>query len=62
MFRFHTFFHHIDHFHSDYFLWVTATGIPAARQSLAKGELASKEEGNMDADPEDESDTEWEES
>lgn len=40
--RFHTFFQHIDHYKSDYFLWVTASGIAASKQALAKGEAASK--------------------
>jgi tRNA pseudouridine38-40 synthase len=31
--RFHAFFHHIDHYRTDYFLWVTAKGISAAAQS-----------------------------
>jgi tRNA pseudouridine38-40 synthase len=39
--RFHTFFHHIDHYRSDFFLWVTSSGISAARQALAKGEVAA---------------------
>ncbi|KAE8447078.1 hypothetical protein EG329_011062 [Mollisiaceae sp. DMI_Dod_QoI] len=33
--QFHAFFHHIDHFRTDYFLWVTASGIAAAKQSKA---------------------------
>jgi tRNA pseudouridine38-40 synthase len=33
--RFHTFFHHVDHYRTDYFLWVTASGIAAAKQSKA---------------------------
>lgn len=31
--RFHAFFHHIDHFRTEYFLWITASGISAAKQS-----------------------------
>lgn len=31
--QFHAFFHHIDHYRTDYFLWVTAKGISAAAQS-----------------------------
>ena len=34
--RFHTFFHQIDSFRSDYFLWVTAGGIGAAHQRLGQ--------------------------
>ncbi|KAF4638052.1 hypothetical protein G7Y89_g5 [Cudoniella acicularis] len=37
--QFHTFFHHIDHYRTDYFLWVTAEGISAARQSKVRAEL-----------------------
>jgi tRNA pseudouridine38-40 synthase len=37
-FRFHTFFHQIDHFKSDYFLWVTAGGIQAARKRTGQGD------------------------
>jgi len=33
--RFNAFFHHVDHYKTDYFLWVTASGIGAARQSKA---------------------------
>ena len=46
MLRFHAFFHHIDHFRTDYFLWVTAKGISAAAQSkvLARTDDASDEE------------------
>ncbi|KFY41155.1 hypothetical protein V494_03163 [Pseudogymnoascus sp. VKM F-4513 (FW-928)] len=40
--QFHTFFHHIDHYNSEYFLWVTSTGISAAKRAMAKGEAASK--------------------
>ncbi|KAF3020309.1 tRNA pseudouridine synthase 1 [Neopestalotiopsis sp. 37M] len=35
---FHTFFHQIDHFKSDYFLWVTAGGIQAARKRTGQGD------------------------
>ncbi len=37
--QFHVFFQHIDHYKSDFFLWVTAAGIRAARQPLGKGEV-----------------------
>jgi len=33
--RFHAFFHHVDHYQTAYFLWVTASGISAAKQSKA---------------------------
>ncbi|KAH7348694.1 pseudouridine synthase [Rhexocercosporidium sp. MPI-PUGE-AT-0058] len=33
--QFHAFFHHVDHFRTDYFLWVTASGLSAAKQSKA---------------------------
>ncbi|EPE24999.1 Pseudouridine synthase [Glarea lozoyensis ATCC 20868] len=36
--QFHTFFHHIDNFKTDYFLWVTAEGVAGARQSVARSE------------------------
>jgi len=42
--RFHSFFHHIDHYRSDYFLWVTASGISAAKQSQVRKEDISDEE------------------
>jgi tRNA pseudouridine38-40 synthase len=53
LFRFHVFFHHIDHFRTHSFLWVTASGIPAAKPTLWKGELAGALVG---ADSEDEAD------
>ncbi|KAM3073629.1 tRNA pseudouridine synthase 1 [Clarireedia jacksonii] len=34
--QFHTFFHHLDHHKSDYFLWLTASGISAGRQRGGK--------------------------
>ena len=50
--RFHAFFHHIDHYRTDYFLWVTAKGISAATQSkaLAKTEDASDEEADVNGE------------
>ena len=36
--RFHDFFHHLDNFRTDYFLWVTASGVSAAKQSQARKE------------------------
>ncbi|CCU82116.1 tRNA pseudouridine synthase [Blumeria hordei DH14] len=35
--QFHSFFHHIDQHKSDYFMWVTAGGITAARTGPANG-------------------------
>ena len=37
--RFHTFFNQIDNFETDYFLWVTASGIPAARVRVGPGDM-----------------------
>jgi tRNA pseudouridine38-40 synthase len=34
--RFHTFFHQIDNFKSDYFLWVTAGGLDAAHKRVGQ--------------------------
>ncbi|TAQ87714.1 hypothetical protein B7494_g3955 [Chlorociboria aeruginascens] len=42
--QFHVFFHHIDHYRSDFFLWVTASGIAAARQPRRKGDIPSDDE------------------
>jgi tRNA pseudouridine38-40 synthase len=36
--RFHIFFHQIDNFKSDYFLWVTAGGIAAAHRRVGQAE------------------------
>ena len=33
--RFHAFFQHVDTYRTDYFLWVTATGLSAAKQSTS---------------------------
>ncbi|KAK6205913.1 hypothetical protein LQW54_008105 [Pestalotiopsis sp. IQ-011] len=55
---FHTFFHQIDHFKSDYFLWVTAGGIDAARKRVGLGDdmpptlKAELDDENEDQDPE----------
>jgi hypothetical protein len=46
--RFHDFFHHVDHYRTEYFLWVTATGISAAKQSKAKDEDVSEDEDVAD--------------
>ncbi|ELR04878.1 tRNA pseudouridine synthase 1 [Pseudogymnoascus destructans] len=54
--QFHTFFHHIDHYRSEYFLWVTSTGISAAKQALAlgRGEAPSKADEAVGLGSEDE--------
>lgn len=36
--RFHTFFHQIDNFKSDYFLWVTANGISGAHKRVGQAD------------------------
>ena len=56
MSRFHIFFHHIDHYRTNAFLWVTSTGIPAARQALGKGEVGSEATALVGSDSEDEAD------
>ncbi|KAL5351339.1 tRNA pseudouridine synthase 1 [Pseudogymnoascus australis] len=52
--QFHTFFHHIDHYRSEYFLWVMSTGISAARQALGKGEVPSRADEAVGLGSEDE--------
>ena len=42
----------IDNFNSDYFLWVTATGIPAARVPLGPGHVVEPSMLNDDTDEE----------
>jgi hypothetical protein len=54
--RFHTFFHHIDHYRTNAFLWVTATGIPAVRDTLGKVEISDKRIALIGSDSEDEAD------
>jgi hypothetical protein len=54
--RFHIFFHHIDHYRTSAFLWVTSTGIPATTQALGKGEVGSEATALVAADSEDEAD------
>ncbi|ORY63355.1 pseudouridine synthase [Pseudomassariella vexata] len=53
---FHTFFHQIDSFKSDYFLWVTAGGITAAHQRVGQvedvPEEMKEELGDEGEDPE----------
>jgi tRNA pseudouridine38-40 synthase len=60
MFRFHIFFHHIDNYRTNAFLWVTSTGIPAARQAPGKGEGKGEVGGEattlVESDSEDEAD------
>jgi tRNA pseudouridine38-40 synthase len=56
VFRFHIFFHHIDHYRTNAFLWVTSTGIPAARQALGKAEVCSEAVTLLGSDSEDEAD------
>jgi tRNA pseudouridine38-40 synthase len=48
MARFVTFFHHIDHHKTEYFLWVTAEGIDAAKHPGAgvKNEDISEDEAD----------------
>lgn len=47
--QFHSFFHHIDHFKTDYFLWVTAGGIGAAKQSKAPARTDDASDDEADA-------------
>ncbi|KAH8805615.1 pseudouridine synthase [Xylogone sp. PMI_703] len=42
--QFYGFFHHVDHYKSDYFLWVTAGGISAAKQGQLRRQDASDDE------------------
>ncbi|KAH8671994.1 pseudouridine synthase [Tricladium varicosporioides] len=48
--QFHTFFHHIDHYRTDFFLWVTAGGVKAARQSKARSEVMNDAEEDSEPD------------
>ncbi|CZT06899.1 hypothetical protein WAI453_012843 [Rhynchosporium graminicola] len=50
--QFHAFFHHIDHFRSDYFLWVTAEGLSAAKHSKAPGRTDDNSDGEADVNGE----------
>lgn len=47
--RFHAFFHHLDHIHTRYFLWVTASGIDAAQKPEEKGGDGSDDDEKPDA-------------
>ncbi|CAG8955058.1 hypothetical protein HYFRA_00007072 [Hymenoscyphus fraxineus] len=49
--QFHTFFHHLDHYRTDFFLWVTAEGIAAARQSIARSEVLNDDDDGEDERP-----------
>ncbi|TQS35003.1 hypothetical protein Golomagni_04592 [Golovinomyces magnicellulatus] len=46
--QFHSFFHHLDHFRSEYFMWVTAGGISTARTGPAKAEMKKMDEESED--------------
>ncbi|KAF7889082.1 hypothetical protein EAF00_009382 [Botryotinia globosa] len=50
--QFHTFFHHLDHHRSDYFLWLTASGISAGRQRGAGKDVldASDDEADINGE------------
>ncbi|KAG4028065.1 hypothetical protein MFRU_024g00360 [Monilinia fructicola] len=50
--QFHTFFHHLDHHRSDYFLWLTASGISAGRQRVADKDAwdANDDEAEVDGE------------
>jgi tRNA pseudouridine38-40 synthase len=50
--RFHAFFHHIDHYRTDYFLWVTAAGISAATQSKAPARTDDPSDDDADGNGE----------
>lgn len=48
--RFHDFFHHVDHYRTDYFLWVTASGLSAAKQSQVRKGEASDDEADVNGE------------
>ncbi|CZR67262.1 related to tRNA-pseudouridine synthase I [Phialocephala subalpina] len=50
--QFHAFFHHIDHFKTDYFLWITASGISAAKQSksISRRDEQSDDEADINGE------------
>lgn len=50
--RFHAFFHNLDNHRTDYFLWVTASGIPAATQSKAVSRTDDLSEDELDVNGE----------
>ncbi|RFU26686.1 hypothetical protein B7463_g9670, partial [Scytalidium lignicola] len=45
--QFYTFFNHVDHYKSDYFLWATAGGVSAAKQ----GQIRRQDGSDDEADP-----------
>ncbi|KAI1001899.1 hypothetical protein K3495_g6304 [Podosphaera aphanis] len=45
---FHSFFHHVDHHKSDFFLWVSAAGTSASKTRLGKGEVKQLREESDD--------------
>ncbi|EKD21276.1 tRNA pseudouridine synthase A [Drepanopeziza brunnea f. sp. 'multigermtubi' MB_m1] len=47
--QFHAFFHHVDHFKTDFFLWVTASGIAAAKQSKVPARTDDHSDDEPDA-------------
>ncbi|KAH9209858.1 pseudouridine synthase [Leptodontidium sp. 2 PMI_412] len=51
--QFHAFFHHVDHFRTDYFLWVTASGLSAAKQSKAPARTDNNSDDEADVNGED---------
>ncbi|TGO47335.1 hypothetical protein BOTNAR_0531g00070 [Botryotinia narcissicola] len=50
--QFHTFFHHLDHHRSDYFLWLTASGISAGRQRGAGKDVLDASDDEADVNGE----------
>ncbi|KAH8594949.1 pseudouridine synthase [Bisporella sp. PMI_857] len=48
--QFHSFFHHIDHYRTEHFLWVTASGLSAAKQSQARKEDNSDDEVDINGE------------
>jgi len=50
--QFHDFFHHVDHYRTDYFLWVTASGLSAAKQNHARKGDADASDDEADANGE----------
>lgn len=50
--RFHAFFHHVDHFRTDFFLWVTASGLSAAKQSKAPARTDNNSDDEADVNGE----------
>ncbi|KAK0127490.1 tRNA pseudouridine synthase 1 [Cadophora gregata f. sp. sojae] len=50
--QFHAFFHHVDHFRTDFFLWVTASGLSAAKQSTAPARTDNNSDDEADVNGE----------